>query len=66
MGPPSSDANSVRLPSSQELGAARISVLLPVSAVSDAGTGLCTNGTIGSAGNLLTDVIDFADRIAST
>jgi hypothetical protein len=30
------------------------------------GTDLGTNGTMGSNGNLLADVIDFADRIAST
>ena len=64
MGPPSSDANSVRLPSSQVLGTVRVVVLPTISA--GIGTGLCTNGTIGSNGNLLADVIDFADRIAST
>ena len=62
MGPPWSDAKSVRLPSSKGLGAASVAVLPTISA----GTGLCVNGSMGSNGNLLADVIDFEDRIAST
>ena len=67
MGPPSSDAKSVRLPSSQVLGAVRGAVRGAVMPTVSAGigTGWCTNGNIGSNGNLLADVIDFADRIAS-